>query len=403
MRTNGFALFRGPGAGARAERAAARVDRYNRAIVTSPDHTFGTTDARGREVEACFVAYSLEEGEGLPLVHGFAENPGALWRGEAVGEFAYVTEEEGRVLAGRDSMGTRALYSDAGFTCVASDHRFFPLTPVLFPRGARIDVGSGEQALPPRALQAPAVQEMEEAVKTLCGLLERSVARRVKGWRKVAVSFSGGLDSSLIALLAAKSAEVVLCSAYTERSSDQVYTVKAAERLGLEHLGTVIGPDDAAREVRAMDLPFEPGPMDKALWCLYSTTSRMGAENGAPVILLGQLADELFGGYMKYALRARESEASAVRMMESDVAASAERAFVRDELACARFAEVRLPFADQDVADFALAAPLSYKIKGTERKAVLRAAASMLGLPEELVRAPKKAAQYSTGLTKLFS
>ena len=129
----------------------------------------------------------------------------------------------------------------------------------------------------------------------------------------------------------------------------------------------------------------------------------MGAESGAPIILLGQLADELFGGYMKYSLRAQESEASAVQMMERDVAASAERAFVRDELACARFAEVRFPFADKRLADFALAIPLSYKIRGTERKVVLRAAASMLGLPEELVRAPKKAAQYSTGLSKLFS
>ena len=247
MRTNGFALFRGPGARTRAEDAAARVGRYGCAILTDPGVTFGTTGALGRETEACAVAYSLEAGGGLPLVHGFAESPEGLSRGEATGEFAFVTDDGGRVFAGRDSMGTRPLYTDAGCTCVASDHRFFPRVPVLLPRGAIIDVGSGERALTPRVSQAPAVQGMDETVNTLCGLLEESVAHRVKGRKRVAVSFSGGLDSSLIAMLAAKHAEVVLCSAYADGSSDQGYTTKAAERLGLEHRGTVIGASDAAR------------------------------------------------------------------------------------------------------------------------------------------------------------
>ena len=43
--------------------------------------------------------------------------------------------------------------------------------------------------------------------------------------------------------------------------------------------------------------------MDEALWCIYSATSRLAKANGARTIILGQLADELFGGYMKYALR----------------------------------------------------------------------------------------------------
>ena len=95
-------------------------------------------------------------------------------------------------------------------------------------------------------------------------------------------------------------------------------------------------------------------------------------------------------------------EASAVRMMEHDVAASADGAFIRDELACSRSLEVRFPFADEGLAGLARVLPLAYKIRRGERKAILRTAASMLGLPEELVRAPKKAAQYSSGLSKLF-
>jgi asparagine synthase (glutamine-hydrolysing) len=402
MRTNGFALFMGPHARERAGQASARVDRHRKAVLFGPGPLFGPQGDAWSEVDPCFVAYSLEERGELPLVHGFAEDPEKVSDGQTGGEFAYVTSKGGRLLAGRDPMGTRALYIDGNRTCVASDHRFFSQAARLLPRGARMDLGSGERRFS-TAPHGPRPSEIGEASLMLCGLLEESVARRVKGLKKVAVSFSGGLDSSIIALLAAKHTEVVLCSAYAERSRDREHAARAADRLGLEHRGSLLTADDAAREVRTLDLPFEPDPMDKALWCLYSTTSRMAAESGAELILLGQLADELFGGYLKYALQARESEASAVGMMERDVAAAADRSFIRDEQACSRFTEVRFPFADQDVADFAMGLPLSFKIAEGERKVILRTAASLLGLPEELARAPKKAAQYSSGLSRLVA
>ena len=401
MRTNGFALFRGPDARERAEKAAARVARQNRTIRLGPWP--GRAVERSGGGDSCFVAYSLEEDGALfPLVHGFTEGREDIEDRETHGEFAFVTEENGRSLAGRDLMGTRALYVDEGRTCVASDHRFFLRRPTLLPSGVRIDVDSGEQ----RTVQMDAPSDLhgteEEAARQLCRLLEESVARRVRGRRRVAVSFSGGLDSSIVALLAAKHAEVVLCSACTGSSTDLGFTVRAAESLGLEHCGALIDGAEAARLVGTLDVPFAPGPMDRALWCLFSTTSRLATKNGAELILLGQLADELFGGYMKYALEARKDEASAVRMMEHDVATSADGAFIRDELACSRFVEVRFPFADEGLASFARALPLAYKVRDGERKAILRTAASMLGLPEEIVRAPKKAAQYSSGLSKLF-
>ena len=396
MRTNGFALFRGPGAREKAQRAATKVQRYNRRVVLEPEPVDGEPESGN----AWYLAHALEEGGAFPLVHGFAVDEVRLCSGGTLGEFSFVTSRGGHTIAGRDPLGTRALYLDQGGTCITSDHRFISQKALMLPRGGWVDLGSGDRgsALPPT--RTP-VRTIEEAAETLCRLLDESVARRVKGRKRVAVSFSGGLDSSIIAHLASRHAETVLCSAYTTRSGDRERTAKGASQLGLEFKAKEIGPEDAARELRALDLPFEAGPMDKALWCLYSTTSRLAAENHAEVTLLGQLADELFGGYMKYSLEAKKSEASAALMMERDVAAAAERGFVRDEQAVSRFGEVRFPFADQEVAGFAMGLPLSYKIARGERKAVLRMSASLIGLPDELARAPKKAAQYSSGILKL--
>ncbi|MGA2664337.1 MAG: asparagine synthase-related protein [Nitrososphaerales archaeon] len=396
MRTNGFAVYRGPGARSSAEGAAARVGRYGRRVELLEDPApWGA----GPDVVAV-LAHSLEGSGTGQLVHGFWERPAE--RGPATGEFAFVSREGGRVLAGRDAVGTRALYVDDGFSCVASDHRLLPRgsTPAALPRGTTVDLVSGERLPAPAQAPKGAVRGFEEEADALGRLLVEAVARRATGARRVAVSFSGGLDSSLVAMIAARHAEVVLCSAFAEGSADQARTARAAALLGLEHHGVVLGRDELGADLRALDLPFAPGSMDRALWCLYSCTSRTASENGAGMILLGQLADELFGGYMKYAVCARESAPAAVAMMEGDVA-SAERGFLRDELACSRFAEVRFPFADQAVVDLALALPLSYKIRGDERKAILRMAARRLGLPDELASAPKKAAQYSSGLSKL--
>jgi len=54
------------------------------------------------------------------------------------------------------------------------------------------------------------------------------------------------------------------------------------------------------------------------------------------------------------------------------------------------------------VASMALSIPLDFKIRGGRRKHLLREAAKLLGLPEEVAETPKKAAQYSSGILKLL-
>jgi asparagine synthase (glutamine-hydrolysing) len=398
MRTNGFALFMGPESRTLAERASSRVQRYCAELAASSGPRFEYwSDGPGAGDEH-IIAYALDGSRGLPLVHGFVDgDPASAGK---TGEYALLAREDDVLVASRDRLGTRALYVDQTGSCIASDHRFFLETPRLLPNGTKLWTNSMKRthsALSPADTQST----FDECAAELAKILSEAVRTRIRGRKKVAVSFSGGLDSSLIALIAAREAEVVLCSAFTSGSRDQQHARAAADSLGLELVGVEIDSASAARELRSLDLPFEATPMDKALWCIYSTTAREAAGQGAELIMLGQLADELFGGYMKYARKARESEEDAATMMRADVVASGERAFIRDEEACARFTEARFPFADERLAAFALGIPVRYKLNGGERKVILRKAAALLGLPETLAAAPKKAAQYSSGVAKL--
>ncbi|MDG6925189.1 MAG: hypothetical protein JRN09_01415 [Nitrososphaerota archaeon] len=390
MRTNGFALFVGPDRRRDAERAADRAKRSCKETVVAPV-------SLSKDREATVVGYSLDKDRSLPVVHGYLDSSG----GRQDGEFSALLRLDS-VVAKRDALGTRPLYIGSDGTSLGTDHRLLGENPKLLPSGASVDVGSMYLSAPMLSVPTTRKVGLDECAAQVARLLTDSVYRRVRGRRRVAVSFSGGLDSSLIALIAARRTEVVLCSAYAAGSRDQSHARSAADSLGLELVAVEVDSAAVARELREMSLPFAATPMDKALWCIYSASARASAESGAELIMLGQLADELFGGYMKYARAAAESKNSAVEMMRLDVVESGQRAFVRDEQACARFTEARFPFADSSLASFALGMPLELKVVGGERKVALRRAASLLGLPEALAAAPKKAAQYSSGVTKLL-
>jgi asparagine synthase (glutamine-hydrolysing) len=195
---------------------------------------------------------------------------------------------------------------------------------------------------------------------------------------------------------------VTLFSVHTPGSRDEMICEKAAALLDLELRSSSVGEREIAQEIRSLDLPFAPSQMDQALWCIYSTAARLARLNGAEVLLLGQLADELFGGYLKYSEELEvNGEVAASEMMKRDVLECSSRAFIRDETACGTWIEPRFPFANEELANFALALPIGYKISaGGRRKVILRDAASRLDLPEELTQSPKKAAQYSSGVLK---
>jgi asparagine synthase (glutamine-hydrolysing) len=150
----------------------------------------------------------------------------------------------------------------------------------------------------------PRHETAAESVEELKSLLRSVVDEQLMSDVPVGAFFSGGIDSSAIAAFARKAGRTVKC--FGIHFSDQgviderPYQEAAANALGLElELTTVDSgafPDDLLRLTWFQDQPV----IGAALIPMYHV-SRLAARS-VKVCLGGQGADEIFGGYARYAL-----------------------------------------------------------------------------------------------------
>jgi len=133
-----------------------------------------------------------------------------------------------------------------------------------------------------------------------CRELRQVLTRAVERNLGDAILLSGGLDSSIIALLASKVGDVKAVSVYLENSpgSDLRYAKMVAGFLGIEHLIRVFNLDeleDAIRSTIRILRTFDP--MEVRNSAAIYIALRHAKDNGRRVAMTGDGGDELFAGY----------------------------------------------------------------------------------------------------------
>ena len=335
---------------------------------------------------------------------------------KADGDFALAVAKPRKIVVARDSMGVRPLYygENQEFAALASEQKALWSIGIKntnsYPPGcvSLVD-GTGFKFTVARRItfSAPKQITMQTAARELQTLLEHSVNERVSDLKEVAIAFSGGLDSSVIASLVKKiNKNVVLIHVSLQNAPEVEYAKQAAEHLKLPLYCYLHTENEVLTTIQKVLAAIEePDPVKVSIGIPIYWAAEKAREIGFNVLLAGQGADELFGGYKRYVDKYLEGGPERVeKSIFNDVTRMYIDNLERDSKICNHLnVELRLPFATRRMANFALSLPLELKLDRTSstlRKLILRRVAEDLLLPPKIANKPKKAIQYTTGISK---
>ena len=267
--------------------------------------------------------------------------PEALRRFRGMFAFAIADERTGELALARDPLGIKPLYYlrrgtgvafaselKALVAAVGSELRMEPgalVASMLYywlPEqrcaidGVRkLPAGSWARLRPDGALSVQHYWRVEDVAavaaagppEDLRDVIEESVTAHLVSDVPVSSFLSGGLDSSIVTVLAHQANPAIDAYTITFRPEDQrleampddaVYARKVAARFGIRLHEIEISPDIVdllPRIVDVLDEPIgDPAAINTLLMC------QAARERGVKVILSGMGADELFGGYRKH-------------------------------------------------------------------------------------------------------
>jgi asparagine synthase (glutamine-hydrolysing) len=228
-------------------------------------------------------------------------------------------------------------------------------------------------------------------VNELISSLEAPIKKAVSG-KKVAIAFSGGLDSGMVAVLSKRYGDVML---YTVGTKDAYDVKAAAEMSGI--LGLPWKHLEISEEVLEKELPEMiriTGTVNPITLSFEVPLYIVLKHSDESTVLGGQGADELFLGYAKY-VGLNEEQFAAV--LKEDMAQLMNITLAHEHAVAKEFGKTMVhPYLDEKVVDLVNRMGVSGVSAGDVRKPLLRDAARALGHPE-LAEKPKKSAQYGSG------
>jgi len=316
----------------------------------------------------------------------------------------------------RDVLGRQPVYSDRDAADPTADGAwsFFPddlADPLVVPPGSVRTADGDEQALtlpePPARDPAEAMAAVADAVTAALGLdgeSDDSTDNASDETDDVAVGFSGGVDSTLVA---GGFPDAPLYVVGFEGCHDIAAAREAAAAMDRSDDLTVIEltHDDLVDAVpRVAAATGRTNPMDVTIALPLILVAERAAADGYDRLAVGQGADELFGGYSKVVEPGEDHrvEGDTVRGAVRETIDTLPGQLERDVCGLrAAGVEPVTPFLQDRVVDAALRLPGELLATPETRKVALRRVArETVGLPKTVASADKKAVQYGTYVSR---
>lgn len=334
-----------------------------------------------------------------------------------------VTDNKTTVIA-RDKIGVRQLYyanTPAGIAfsserkplLALSANGDFQIERLLPGHMARLDHEKVINTcfwMPELIRSTESISNAQQALSLYDEAIKSALRKRVIGRKRVGIIFSGGIDSFLIAYLVKQMGVPFTC--YTagrgKEAKDLKWAIELADRFAFPLKYRVLSKNDISELLPELIKDIEDHSFNQVEVAvpIYASV-RMAQEAGERVILTGQGADELFGGYAWYpAVAQREGMASFEKRSFEDTFLLYKECLEReDKIAMAHSIELRVPFLDPKVIEMAFRIAPELKIVAGDDplgKRIHRIYCQSIGIPEDIAFRKKEAAQHGANVHTVF-
>lgn len=376
-------------------------------VLVANGEIYNYADLRAILGESAFETASDSE----TILHLFRSDE-LRWIAKLDGMFAFVLATPERIIAARDPLGIKPLFMarvGQGLAFASELKAFDGLglggVEAIDP-GALFDSIDGFREwyrMPQGAAELEPGEDPEPIWRELRLVLEAAVRKWMVADVEVGAFLSGGLDSSVIAALAARAIDRPLktFSVGTAGSPDLAAARSVADHIGSDHQELVFTADDLAEVLPHVIYHLESADVDLVRSAMPTHFATTLARRHVKAVLTGEGADELFAGYAYHHAYARKPRALADEITRSLGAMHNINLQRVDRVTMAQGLEARTPFLDRDLIDFAQSIPASLKMKVVDERAqettekwILRKACEDL-LPADLVW--RKKAQFDEG------
>ena len=229
----------------------------------------------------------------------------------------------------------------------------------------------------------------------------------VKESKTMGISFSGGVDSSLLAKITKDLGyDVMLLTMGFEDSHDVEFSKIMAKTLQMRHEIEIISEEtfsDVARKI------WEMINVDNLSWnenCIaFYYVAKLAKKHNISKVITANGIDELFCGYNSYRDFIPEGEEAVLGLMKEKLDNEIRMMKAVNQIILEFGVQIVQPFLSDKFVEFAKTIPLEHKIKDKDdlaRKHIVRKLALSVGVPEESALKQKKAMQYGSLIHKNF-
>ena len=234
-----------------------------------------------------------------------------------------------------------------------------------------------------------------------------TVTENLRGINKIGIAFSGGVDSTLLAMICKNmNIDTTLLTVGFPDSNDIEFSKSISHKINMNH---------KILEIEKGDLPVITKKIKNEISCsntshienciAFSYIAKLASKNDTPVVLTANGFDELFCGYNNFRFIFNQGNDTINKTIESKILNELELTNEIKQVAKEYRVSILQPFLSKGFISVAMKFPIYNKIVGNDdvlRKHIIRKIALSFDLPPEVIFRRKKAIQYGSLIHKYY-